>query len=270
MRYKIGEVSRLLGISSEGLRLYERNGVISSEKDPDNGYRYYRHLDISALIRSRTCRSYGFSMKETAQLLNMADLEQVGSLYRKREKELEQEISLLQQKLRYLRQMEKLIAEAEENLNQCAVEESPGMYRFEFLDQHRIILGNQGKDRFAGWADLVPFSFLSMRCPLKSLLARENHIISALGIMEEYASYLDVGISQYIRYHPPGLSIYTIVKEDEDRFDSAACFDHVLQYAAEQGLKPCGDSIARTFVSLNRKENYVRYRQVWLPVRPAR
>ena len=75
MKYKIGEVSRLPGISSEGLRLYERNGVISSEKDSDNGYRYYRHLDISALIRSRTYRNYGFSMKETAQLLNMADLE---------------------------------------------------------------------------------------------------------------------------------------------------------------------------------------------------
>lgn len=269
MKYKIGEVSRLPGISSEGLRLYKRNGVISSEKDSDNGYRYYRHLDISALIRSRTYRNYGFSMKETAQLLNMADLEQVEQMYRKREEELGQEISLLEQKLRYLRQMEDLIAGAEKNLNQCVTEESPGMYRFEFMDQHRIILDDQGKDRFSRWVEMVPFSFLSMRCPLKSLLKQENHIVSALGIMEEYASFLDIGVSEYITYYPPRMSIYTIVKEDRDRFDSVSCFNHVLRYAREQGLKPCGDSIARTFVSLNRKDNYVRYRQVWLPVTSA-
>ena len=53
MAYKIGEVAKLLGISSETVRYYEREGVIQSQKiDQESGYRYYEALDINALMRS--------------------------------------------------------------------------------------------------------------------------------------------------------------------------------------------------------------------------
>ena len=43
MAYKIGEVAKLLGISSETVRYYEREGVIQSQKiDPVS----YTHLDV--------------------------------------------------------------------------------------------------------------------------------------------------------------------------------------------------------------------------------
>ena len=50
MAYKIGEVAKLLGISSETVRYYEREGVIQSQKiDQESGYRYYEALDITAI-----------------------------------------------------------------------------------------------------------------------------------------------------------------------------------------------------------------------------
>ena len=69
MAYKIGEVAKLLGISSETVRYYEREGVIQSQKiDQESGYRYYEALDINALMRVRMYRNYGFTLQEAKQM----------------------------------------------------------------------------------------------------------------------------------------------------------------------------------------------------------
>ena len=75
MAYKIGEVAKLLGISSETVRYYEREGVIQSQKiDQESGYRYYEALDINALMRVRMYRNYGFTLQEAKEMLNTCTL----------------------------------------------------------------------------------------------------------------------------------------------------------------------------------------------------
>ncbi len=261
-RYRIGEVSELLGISAEGLRFYERSGIIQPTKSEGSGYRYYSHLDVSALIRSLTYRNYGFSVKETSKLLNTSEVREVQRIYEDRARAIEREIVLEQKRLQYLREVIGVVDSIKDRLLQCEIVESPGMYRIEFMRQHQIFLDAQGKEEFRRWVDMVPFTFLSMRCPP----AGEPDIISALGVMEEYADFLGIKESKYVTYHPPRRAVYTLVKEGNGRFDGAACFAHVHPFLKERGLRTCGDSLARTFVSLNRKESYVRYRQIWIPV----
>ena len=41
MKYKIGDVARILGISTDLLRYYEKKGVVRPVKDKANDYRYY-------------------------------------------------------------------------------------------------------------------------------------------------------------------------------------------------------------------------------------
>ena len=41
MRYKIGDVAKILGISTDLIRYYEKKGVVSPEKGQHNSYRYY-------------------------------------------------------------------------------------------------------------------------------------------------------------------------------------------------------------------------------------
>ena len=51
--------------------------------------------------------------------------------------------------------------------------------------------------------------------------------------------------------------------------EDASCvqyLSHLLRYAKEHRIKAAGDPICRTFLSMNKKENYHRFRQVWLPV----
>ena len=46
MQYRIGIVADLLGISPEGLRLYERSGILAAQREAGGSYRCVYETDI--------------------------------------------------------------------------------------------------------------------------------------------------------------------------------------------------------------------------------
>ena len=67
MRYKIGDVARILGISPDLIRYYEEKGVVSPQKDPYNNYRYYDTWDINFLLDCLWYKNFGFGIDQVAQ-----------------------------------------------------------------------------------------------------------------------------------------------------------------------------------------------------------
>ena len=57
MRYSIGDVSRVLGMTTAALHFYEKEGIIDTPK-VESGRRYYEEADINRLI-SRESRDVG-------------------------------------------------------------------------------------------------------------------------------------------------------------------------------------------------------------------
>ena len=43
MEYKIGEVSKILNISKEMIRYYEKQGILKPSRKEDNNYRTFSH-----------------------------------------------------------------------------------------------------------------------------------------------------------------------------------------------------------------------------------
>ena len=67
--WSAGELARLVGVSTDTLRHYERKGVLPAPRRLANGYRRYPH---DALARVRTVRAalaLGFTLDELASLL---------------------------------------------------------------------------------------------------------------------------------------------------------------------------------------------------------
>ena len=87
--YTIAVISDLLDISPQTIRLYEHNGIIRAHKNENNGYRFFNRVHLNALAWARSCRAMGFSMEDTAKLLNDCDLDGALALYQRREEEME-------------------------------------------------------------------------------------------------------------------------------------------------------------------------------------
>ena len=49
IQYTIHEVAALLNISTDAIRLYEKEGLVTPTRNPENGYRYYSHLQYDEL-----------------------------------------------------------------------------------------------------------------------------------------------------------------------------------------------------------------------------
>ena len=91
--YSIGEVARLLGVSTQTLRKYERAGLLRMPRS-DKNYRHFEAPDITMLMRIRLMRNLGFSLDEISRLVSQ-DCTEREQLYDQRIEKLKQEISHL-------------------------------------------------------------------------------------------------------------------------------------------------------------------------------
>lgn len=218
MKYKIGTVAKLLGVSPEALRLYERNGILISDRgDGENGYRYYSRLDITALLRARAYHQYGFSLKETEALINTDDVDFVCQAYELKAEDLEQEILRKQQILNYLKGILNLLEQLKSELWTIRPEIRPGIYRLEFMKGEELILAPDQLNLFPKWVGLAPFAFPSQRNCWTALEHGTDESFSALGILEEDARSL--GMPDFLHqgvYLPPTPSLYTVVEISEE------------------------------------------------------
>ena len=96
--YRIGEISKLYGISVDTLRHYEKLKVLMPEQVSDSGYRYYSNRQIWQLNIIRTLRQLGIGLPEIRDYLSHRTLEKSQAL-------VEFQLDTIDQKLRELNQL---------------------------------------------------------------------------------------------------------------------------------------------------------------------
>ena len=70
---KIGELAERSGLSRDGIRFYEREGLLPSPRRGPSGYREYADDAVSRLDGIRRARELGFTLPEILELLALAD-----------------------------------------------------------------------------------------------------------------------------------------------------------------------------------------------------
>jgi len=68
-----GALAKLVGVSADTLRLYERKGVLRAPLRTDNGYRCYSHDAVARVRMIRAALSIGFTLDELAKILKIRD-----------------------------------------------------------------------------------------------------------------------------------------------------------------------------------------------------
>ncbi len=77
---QISQVARLLGVTIDVLRNWERNGLISVPRDPNNGYRRYSPVEISRLQVIRMLGRAGYSHMAMLRMFLQLDRGESGDL----------------------------------------------------------------------------------------------------------------------------------------------------------------------------------------------
>lgn len=101
-KYYIHETARLLGLSDQALRFFEKKKIITARRD-EKGYRYYDENDIGRLLAYQNLRSCEFNVEETLGVLNCGNENSAVHILREKLGRLEQKMSLMEAIMEYLR-----------------------------------------------------------------------------------------------------------------------------------------------------------------------
>ena len=70
---KVSEIARQAGVTAETVRHYTREGLLTPERHPENGYQLFGQRDLARLRFIQRARTLGFGVAEIRDILEHAD-----------------------------------------------------------------------------------------------------------------------------------------------------------------------------------------------------
>lgn len=265
--HKTGKVARLMGLSDEGVRIYERYGLVYPEKTEGNGFRTFDIMDMVMLLYARVYRECGFSLKEARHLANDCELDEVADAYEENLVELRRKLEWENMRLSRVEELLEEVRAAAATENQCSLSVMPGMYRIEFIRDRRLDAPREKQQKVTEWMEqYIPFIMLSTRYRKDTLsLPRPNmKAFSGLGIQEKYADFLGIRPDEDIRYYPPTPAVHTILRASNQEL--IPDFNGCLTFILEHGLVISGDPISFGIANLHYQTDFDRFFHLWIPV----
>lgn len=266
MRIRVSQMERMFHMSPNGIKLYEKHGIIRPERGRENGHRVYDWDDVLTMACAVSHRRYGFSMSETACLLERTGEEQTDAL-RRRADELEAEIDGLVRLRKGLRTQVKRAERAAALLSRCVIEEKPAMY---FLGLHRAgkQLGEKAEALVGAWVERYA-PHLSSAALLDGPYFTENGYdappLAGVVVDAEIALELGLMTSEHVTYLPPKPCVVTAVRMvDGESF--APVIERVRDFARAEGLTLYAGGLIRLVSREKAGEQCALTGLLWAPI----
>ncbi|MBQ2948523.1 MAG: MerR family transcriptional regulator [Clostridia bacterium] len=231
MRYSIGDVSRVLGMTTAALHFYEKEGIIDTPK-VESGRRYYEETDVNRLISAKKYRAMGVTVRDIAQQFSSDGMTGDQVMARMREKR-EEASQMVRQYTGLVRDIDWLIARGEEalgRLGEVDIRKAAPMLALLSSSGGRIPLDKQEQKVAQLWLEAMPAVSVGI-CRDKDMEhALEGLVISAARA-EEFG--LDAG-APGVRFVPGGMALHAVALCGEEQYtDPDVIFKPLLAFARE-------------------------------------
>ena len=268
MKYKIGDVSKILGISPDLLRYYQKKGVVSPTMGENNNYRYYDAWDINFLLDCLWFKSFGFGIEQTAKLVSDSTYENV--LHDMREKHAEIEASLRREQMLLTRagQYFDEIARTKTMLGKCDLVYSPEIYLYlnRYNHDYENIAGLQHISQ--RWLKYMPFMHRSFEIDRQDLENRTENYAWGFSITMDFVEKLGVPLEPPVVHYPSEPSVHAIFRSSGKTGFSPKHLAFVMDFVRQNGLTVAGSARGNLVCSVMEEGRLTGYFEVWLPVKP--
>ncbi len=268
MKYKIGDVARMLGISTDLLRYYEKKGVVSPQKGERNDYRYYETWDINFLMDCLWFKQFNFSIEEIAHMVSGSGFDELRDTLEAKEEEIERNLRRQQLLLDRLRRHRREMERGKRLLGKCDIVTSVdtiffmNRHNFAYVDDPALAGLNQA------WLQYMPFVRRCFEICLEDLPGGEGEgdFSWGLSIDPRYAKEFPVLCQPPVKQLPPRKCVHTVFKCSGKGAFSPVHLRYLIDFAEENGLKVCDHAYGNLLCSVTEEEGQTGYFEVWIPV----
>ncbi len=261
MKYSQKEICRLLNITRETLRFYEKEGIIVPEKDPANGYRMYDDWQMYLISECKRYQTNGFSIGEIRVMLQKDSLDD----YISRMAEKQAEYNELAQRYYWMNEMTKdYLARLRSIPDQLGVISRSFLEGISFVPQKKgeeLRLDEGSMEKSRKMMTQLQFSFMMAYFPDLS----QNVCEWGFGMprwMKEKTVVLEDDVTEV----ETADALTCIIDTGSRRNYDASLADDLLAYASQHNLKPAGSFLMRQLVYIHEADNEHRYFEAFLPL----
>ena len=268
MQYKIGDVAKILGISPDLLRYYQKKGVVTPTTGENNNYRYYDAWDINFLIDCLWFKNYGFGIEQTARLVSSSTYDDVLADMETRCGEIEasirRETLLLERAEQYFAAMRR----TRTMLGRCDLVYSPEFYRY--LNRHNYDYENISERQSVSqqWLQYMPFVNRSFEIEREDLENKTNNYAWGYSMGMDFVEKLGVRLEPPVTHLLSEPSVHAIFTSSGKTDFSPKHMKFVMDYVRDHDLTVTGNARGNLVCSVMEDGRLTGYFEVWLPVEP--
>lgn len=266
MNYKIGDVSRILGISTDLLRYYEKKGVVTPTKDKQNDYRYYDAWDINFLIDCLWYKSFGFGIPQTAYLVTDCGHEDLLSMLDEKQTELEESIRHQELLLERMKQHYHEVLHVKQMLGKCEIAQSPEIVCYLNRFGASYDKNNEKQNLSKEWLQYMPFLQRYFEMHREPGQLRPGSFAWGFSLSMEYTREFSVAVNPPVVHMPAETCIHSAFKSSGKNAFTPRHIDYLYDYAEQNGYTPAGDARGILVCSVLENNSNTGYFEVWLPV----
>ena len=266
MRYKIGDVARILGISPDLIRYYEEKGVVAPQKDPCNNYRYYDTWDINFLIDCLWFKNFGFGIEQVAHIVSQNTYDALLDNLADRGNEILASIRYQELLLHRIRKYSESLTRLRGYLGNCDIRRSAEFVRY--LNRYNTIYDNDSEMQLLSrqWLKYMPFSRRYFEVPEDGLLGEGDDYAWGFSIGMQYVEEFGISVKPPVKHIPSKLCIHSaFTSTGKDKF-TARHLGFLTEYAEKNNLKVAGTAFGNLACSVVENGEITGFFEVWLPI----
>ncbi|MGL4362324.1 MAG: MerR family transcriptional regulator [Cellulosilyticaceae bacterium] len=265
--YLIGQVARMMNVSSDTLRYYDKRGIVSPKKDHYTGYRYYTLEDLFALSYVLTFRDLDLPLDTIQSLMTNNRLEDFNIL-------IDQQLSLIEKKINHFSLLREKL-----NTLKTHIETVHRMLGHAEVTYNPPLIYHSLKTEWdEGYADKLaemesnPF----ISAPTPAILINHNDLLNATfkvplvfcisGIVNDLTTLNSLSSYNYI---PPQKCIHTVIQTQEQSSYEQTTKNYLPKlekYLSTHHLTLSGTILASTIAFEHIDNSPYEYYELWIPV----
>lgn len=265
--YKIGEIAKILGISPETIRNYEKKGIIRPYKEEDSHYRYFDIIQINHLLNLQKYQKYGYHLQDIKDIMNEHTMHDVYESLMTQEQILMNEAFYLNLKLNSVHATMSCMIEAQHAKQGCFLGTRPALYRLSYQRNRELIQDKRVQEELTRWLKYADLPFMSGSASIEVMMNQGEEFDFGFCLDQHTAEFIGVRESDIVTFYEscPAILFYY---EATESTDMAEISKMVVDFARENQLEICGESVSRViFARWNDYNDYMLSHLVWVPYR---
>ncbi len=257
MELKIGQVSKMTGLSSSGIRFLEEEGIIVPSNGRKGIYRNYDVSNVSDLLDFRNYRECGFSLDEAANMIKECEIDDANYAFGRECDEIVKNIMQMQRKIVFLRRRQKDVAMIKGRKELLEVVKRPALVYYAL---------NEG-DEISEWPEHLGFEipYADSSLYLETIDMNANRLVPKWSIAIETDDIVGYSFmnNKKVGYAMEHKAIHTIIEVNDDLTIDNKELERVYAYLNENHYS-VERLITKRIVSIKEDGVKKRFDHLWI------